>query len=141
MSDAISAQGTKLYVNFAGTSPATWVLIPEVKSIGGPSETADEIEVTHLGSTGGRREYIQGFKDADDCPVEMNYLPGNTIQAQYLALYDAGTVVGVKEEYPDGATNEYDMFLKGRQRGANVGDPLSVTAVMRITGDNVFVGS
>lgn len=147
MSFAISAQGTTFSVDFDGGSPASFTLIPEVRSISGPSETADEIDVTNLDSTGGRRENIQGFKDGDDIAVEMNYVPGSTggasatAQANFLAMYDSGIVGSYQIEYPDGATATADFWLRGRSRPVQVGEALVITATMRQTGPTTFVPS
>ncbi len=141
MSEAISAQGTTLEVAFSDGSPDDFSLIPEVRSIGGPSDKAEEIDVTHLGSTGGRREFIQGFKDSDDCAVEMNYVPANTIQSDFLDLYASGDKKGYKVTWPDGATLEFTAFIKGRGRPVQVGNAIVITATLRITGDIDFTPS
>lgn len=141
MSDAISAQNTKLYVGFANDSPVTWTLIPEVKVIGGPKETSSEIKVTHLGSTGGREEYIQGFRDTDVCAVNMNYIPGSDTQADFLALYDTGEVLPMRILWPDGAYDIFNAFMKGRAKGAQVGNVLERDCELRITGGTAFTGS
>ena len=142
MSEAISAQGTIFEVDLDGGSPAVYATrIREVRSIGGPSETSDEIDVTSLDSTGGRREYLQSFKDADDIPMEINYRPGDTDQAALLALYDTGVVAGGRITYPDLATYEFDFFVKGRSRPAQVGDALVITVTLRQTGAGVFTAS
>lgn len=141
MSDAISAQGTKISVAFNAGSPTDFTELPEVKSIPGPDETSDEIEVTHLGSVGGRREFIQSFRDTDDSEIEMNYVPGNAVQEDFLELFDTGAVRPYKVEYPDGATAIFDAFVKGRGRGATVGEALMIRATLRITGAVTFTGS
>jgi hypothetical protein len=141
MSEAISSQDTKLYVDLTGVSPAVYVLIPEVKSISGPSEKAEKTDVTHLNSPGRRREYIQSYLTSDDCTVVMNYVPGDATQAAFLALYDSGDIVSAKILYPDLSYNIFDMFVVGRSRPVSVGTAIEITAVMSITGDVNFTGS
>lgn len=134
MSEAISTQGTTLGFDADGASPYSFTLVPEVTNIGGPSETSDEIDVTNLDSTGGRREFIAGFKDGVDCPVECNYVAGSAAQQAFLALYDSATVARFRVTLPNTATIDFDAFMKGRERSFGVGEAVKINATLRITG-------
>lgn len=137
MSDAISAQGTTFGVANVG-SPAVFVLVSEVKNIPGPSETSDEIDVTHLTSLGGRREFIQGFKDTEDLVVDCNYVPSNTMQAQIRDDYSTGLVRIYQTTYPDSSTETFTAYVKGITSNANVGDAIPFTFTLRVTGAVVY---
>lgn len=140
MSDAISTQGTKI-LRAPASSPASFTEITEVRSIGGPTETSDELDVTHLMSTGGRREYIQSFRDSDDLVVEMNYVPGDAVQQLLRVDYETGTINTWKVEYPDGATAVFEGFVKGRSSPAAVGEVLVFNVTIRISGQVTYTPS
>jgi len=44
-------------------SGSAWVNMSEVVEIDGPKKSRDTIEVTHLGSTDGYKDYIGGLRD------------------------------------------------------------------------------
>ena len=66
-------------------------LVPEVVSIGAVGSQADTVDVTALDAPGGYSSEIVTIKRNNPIPVVMNYVPGNAIQAQFKAHFDAGT--------------------------------------------------
>ena len=133
MSEATSSQDTYISVGDAA-SPNTFTEIAEVKSIGGPNETSDEIDVTHLRSTGGYREFLQSFKDGGDLPCNCNFLPGNATHQQIRTLFESGAQRGWKISYPDGSTDEFVAYVKGVGRTAQVGNALEGSFTLRVIG-------
>jgi len=140
MSDGISSQGTYIMLG-SGASPQTFAEIPECSTIPGPAGTSDELDFTHLRSTGGYREYKQSFKDNDDMTLECNYIPGDATQAALRALYLSGDVTGFVKHYPDGSTDAFDAYVKSASSPAAVGDKLKFTVTLRVTGAPVFTSS
>jgi predicted secreted protein len=137
MSDAISTQGTKFY-RAPASSPASFSLVPECRVIPGPVQTSEEIEVTHLDSTGGRREYIQSFKDADDLNVESNYITGDAVQALIRGDYSSGAINTWKVENPDATTQTFEGFVKTLGETSAVGEAKPFNFTVRITGAVTF---
>lgn len=133
MAVGISTEGTKIEYS-ANVSPASYTEIPHVRSISGPSETSDELEFTHLRSLGGRREYIQSFRDSDDLTLEMNYLAGNAVQAALRDAYESGDTLIFKVTYPDNGTAIFNGFVKARTTPAAVAELLVFNIVVRISG-------
>lgn len=133
MAVGISAQGTMIEYS-ANVSPASFTEIPHVRSISGPSETSDELQFTHLKSLGGRREYIQSFRDSDDLTLEMNYLAGNAVQAALRDAYESGATLIFRVTYPDTGTAIFNGFVKARSTPAAVGDLLVFNVTVRISG-------
>lgn len=137
MSDAMSAQNT--YIS-KGTlsSPPSYTEIAEVKSIGGPNESAEEIDVTHLRSSGGYREFLQSFKDGGELPLTLNFLPINPTQDGQTGLradFASGTTYPWKITYPDGSYLTFDGWVKAiGQAGTEVGSPLELNVTIRVTG-------
>lgn len=54
-------------------SPVTWVTIANVRSINFTGRQADEIDFTHLLSTGSYREMRQGFKDGGSIALDVHF--------------------------------------------------------------------
>ncbi len=140
MSNAISAQGT-YFGTGDGASPEDFGELAEVVSIGGPNQTSEEIDVTHLRSMSGYREFIQSFKDSGELPLECNYVPGSLSQAAILAEFDTGTIKTRRIFYPDGATDTFSAYVKGITRGAVVGNKIPMNITFRLVGPVSMVGS
>ncbi len=142
-SDAISAQGT--YFGTLSDTPGSPIgdsdygELAEVVTIGGPNRTSEEIDVTHLRSVGGYREFIRGFKDGGELPMELNYVPGSISQAAILAEFESGVVRSRRLFYPDGATSTFNAFVKGSAQSANTGAKLPLNVTFRVVGPIDFV--
>lgn len=137
MSNATSSQG--VFIERGVGSPLVFSTIAEVTSINGPTDAAEEIDVTHLLSPNGYREFLQSFKDAGEVPLEMNFLPGDASQDELTGLrqaYVAGTVDTYRINYPSASkTCTFLAFVKTFPVSAQVGEKLSATATLRITGE------
>ncbi len=124
--------GTKLSYK-EGTSEA--VAIGKLTSIGQISQTADEIDITTLDSTGAYREYLQGFKDAGTLEVTGLYAPGDESQQSFNTLYQSGKTVKWTITFNDSSTLSFDGFVSGVSYG-----PIEVDGVpgfggtIRLTG-------
>jgi hypothetical protein len=134
-SEAISTQN--VYISRAtdgSPDSASFTELAEVKSIGGPSETADEKETTHLRSPGSYREYIQTFKDGGEIPMVLNFVPGNATQQQLRTDFTAGTITGWRITYPDTTTCTFSAYVKAVGVPVAVDAVLELNATLRITG-------
>lgn len=124
--------GTKLSYKDGQTAEVT---IGKLTSIGQISQTADEIDITTLDSTGAYREYLQGFKDAGTLEVTGLYAPGDTSQQSFNTLYQNGKTVEWKITFPDSSTLTFNGFVSGVNYG-----PIEVDGVpgfggtIRLTG-------
>lgn len=61
----VTSQGVSLEANS--------VAIANISSISGPTQSAGQIDVTALDTTGGYREFIAGFRDGGEVTFEFNY--------------------------------------------------------------------
>lgn len=124
--------GTKLSYKDGQTAEVT---IGKLTSIGQISQTADEIDITTLDSTGAYREYLQGFKDAGTLEVTGLYAPGDSSQQSFNTLYQSGKTVEWKITFPDASTLAFNGFVSGVSYG-----PIEVDGVpgfggtIRLTG-------
>ena len=85
-SQAFAAQGTTLTID--GTA------IAELKTIRGPAESANLIDVTSHDSPGSYREVIAGFLSGGEVSIEGNFLPGDDGQGVLHAALQGRTLEG-----------------------------------------------
>lgn len=77
-----------------GQSPEVFTAIANVVGFTGPAETMETVDITHLASTGGYREWLPHLKDGGEVSITMQYDPLAATQ---------GEVSGLKAKY-DGRT-------------------------------------
>lgn len=130
---AIIGIGTTVQIN-DGASPSSWFTLGEVTSITPPSDSIDQIDVTHMGSTGRTREFISGLSDPGDMSLEINWIPSNATDAYILAWKTAGTSRSTKITYPNGAIDTFDSFVLGYQKTLTPGEKLSATLSLKVAG-------
>ncbi|WP_080833206.1 phage tail tube protein [Cohnella massiliensis] len=74
--------------------------IGDLSSIGSPSITQEEIDVTTLDSEGGYREFIAGFKDPGEVAISGFFVPGDAGQAAFYDALETGEVQQFEIIYP-----------------------------------------
>jgi predicted secreted protein len=127
-----------------GNSPAVFVAVANCTSINLSGRDAEEIDFTTLDSTGGFREYRQGFKDGGTVALEIHFNPEEESHTDLLALWLAGTVVDFQIDY----TDAWPFVEQGRGYVQNPGDitvdvsnPIGGQATFRITGGTQIIGA
>lgn len=129
MAKATRALGTKLLKGEQAIGGLT--------SIGGIEITADEIDVTTLDSDGGYREFIGGFKDAGEVPIEGFFDSENEGQLAMETSLDEGLAEDYKITFPTTPAAEWDF--KAIVKNFKVGDVdvdgnIMFGATLRISG-------
>lgn len=127
------ALGTKLKID---KTPAP-VVVAGLTSIGGLELSADTIDVTTLDSDGGYREFIGGFKDGGEVPVEGYFDPTTGKgQKELYDLFESGAVQDFIIEFPAalGASWEFGGVVTGISTSADLEDPLSFSATIKVSG-------
>lgn len=110
MSNAVAGLGTSLKLG-DGASVETFAEIAEVASIGMSGMTREEIEVTHLGSLNGFREYLLSFKDVGEINVMLNYT--EAAWDDFFSLWDDGTINNFQIVFPDSTrTFEFAAYVR-----------------------------
>lgn len=130
--DVKRALGTKL--KKGKTAPTT---IAGLTSIGGLEQSADTIDVTTLDSAGGRREFIAGFKDSGEVAIEGYFIPGTGKgQSELYAAFESGETDDYSIEFPPEvkAKWEFKAIVTGFSTSADLEDPLSFSATLKVTG-------
>ncbi|MBU2685755.1 MAG: outer capsid protein Hoc [Gammaproteobacteria bacterium] len=96
-SNAVSGVGTKVYRGTGNSSSPVFEEIAEISRVSGPNMSKATIDVTHLGSTGGYREFIGSFRDGGQVTLEMNFT---------LAGYS-----DIKGDFDDDDLRDYKIVL------------------------------
>lgn len=133
MTAAVSAQGTLFKVDISGT----YTVIPEVIRGDTPGIRTETIDVTNHDSPQGVREKIAGFKDTDNCTLEGNFIPGNTVQEHLRTQQLASASLSFKFTVPGSTGNRVVTFLAVVDTfkvTANVGEQLRFTTVLAPSG-------
>jgi hypothetical protein len=142
--DLIMAQGSYLLLEATGSpeSPDTMEEIPRVESIDGGGATNEFADVTHLRSTGRRREWRPTFIDSGTLSFTMQYAPTSTVQARILALADSGERVALREIFEDGNGWDYQGYFQSAiKSGQTVGGKVVVNCVFKIDGVIDYTGA
>ena len=104
-------------------------------SVGEVTPDSEELDATTLDSTGGYREYLQGFKDSGECSLTGYLVAGDHGQVALRAGYASGDVGTVLITYPDGTTVGFNAYVKSYTMGAaDVDGIVGFAASLRISG-------
>jgi hypothetical protein len=142
MTEARIGWGGKLFLSTDNTE-ANLTQLAEVRSVGFPQDTTDEVEVTHLLSPNRRKEYIQGLIDGGEFNATFNYVPGSATDLLLTAAKELGTTRKCRIEVPDtSGTGSIDWnftfsaFVK-KYAPPNMEPNAAITAeaTFRVTGD------
>jgi len=108
MSLATLAKGTQLKAG-DGAASEVFTLIPEIRTITGPSMSADVIDVTSHDTPGGFRDKLQGLKDWGELSFEMWWVPTNVQQQQLHSDYVAGTQRNYQLVFPNAGNTTFSF--------------------------------
>lgn len=111
------------------------IVIGSLKSIGEISLEADELDSTCLDSPGGYKEYMQGFKDSGELPLEGYHDKDDTGQAKAQTEFDTGDNGYYWVTLSDGTVIAFKAYVKGYKAGAADADGIvGFGAVLKISG-------
>lgn len=121
------------------TDGVSFTPIPECKGVAVPEVEQEYPEVTNLDSPNGFREYIKGLKDAGEIEVPCGYTAEGfeqqlADQAEPDAIYYKVTL----KPQPDqtvGDEFQYRGFPTPRLAPGDIGEPIDMTIVIRVTGE------
>lgn len=129
-------------------SPVVFVTIGNARTISKSGSSADEIDFTHLNSTGGYRELRQGFKDGGTLGIEVHYDPTLASHIGTLGIlgyFESGTVFIWQIDF---AGAGWAKGLRGNGFVSNPGDldinvdgPITGNMTVRNTGPTSIVAS
>lgn len=110
--------------------------IANLSSIGSPSITQEEIDVTTLDSAGGYREFIAGFKDPGEVSISGFFEPTDAGQAALYAALESGDLQDFEIIYPAdlGASWSFQGVVTGYNVTTDVGEAVGFEATIRVSG-------
>lgn len=116
-------------ITFGGTP------IASLTSIGEVTPASEELDATTLDSSGGYREYIQGFKDSGEIALSGYLNKGDAGQKALRDNFATGTLAEVLITFPDASTVGCQAFVKAYSVGAAEVDGLvGFGATLRVSG-------
>lgn len=112
------------------------VAVGDLRSIGSPNITQDELDVTTLDSDGAYREFLPGFKDGGEVTVSGLFVPGDAGQAAMYAALDSGDVENITIIYPAklGASFTFPGYVSAYNVQAELEDAIQVEMTIRVAG-------
>lgn len=142
-----TGEGVRLMISNGASTPV-WTAIANVRSINPTGKQADEIDFTHLGSTGGYREFRQGFKDGGTVNVEFHFDPtaaSHVGSMGLLGLFNESTVFEFRINFVNAGWNfslEASGFVQNPgDIDINVDGPITGSATIRVTGPTELVAT
>lgn len=135
MSEALAAKGTLLKVGNAA-SPEVFTTLAEVVNISGPGLKAEALDVTHMSSTDGFREFVGGLIDGGEISLEVNFLPSNATHTGLSTDMYNRTLRNFKLTWPlSPAVNwSFSAIVTGYEPGAPVDGKLSANITLKLSG-------
>jgi predicted secreted protein len=120
----------------AGGTDGTEVFttVSEISSLTLSGSTQNEVEVTHMESTGGYREKIPTLKDPGNVDISFSYVPSNTVQKGLILDHGNGTKRNFRIILPDGSIWSFAAFVASFKFDANVDQKLGGSISLNVTG-------
>lgn len=110
--------------------------IGALTSIGEITPDSEELDATTLDSTGGYREFLQGFKDSGELTLSGYYDKADLGQQALITGYGTGDVDAVAITFPNSAGGAtFNAYVKSFTLGAaDVDGIVGFGATLRISG-------
>lgn len=96
----------------AGVTPKVFAEVGEAVSIQPPQPVRETVDVTHLASPNGTREFRGTLRDPGDAEVTFNFTEAAYAIASTLFLED--DVQEFEIEYPDGGNETFEGIVTGK---------------------------
>lgn len=135
MAASTGKTGRYVYLTIEG------VEVANVVGIGLDGRDAEEIDFTHLRSTGGFRELRQGFKDPGSINLTLHFDPTHATHSSATngieGLLNSGTEIDWAIVYTDAGwskTHSGVGFIKSNNINVTVDGPIEASATIRVSG-------
>jgi predicted secreted protein len=129
------ALGTALYCLPTYDDVGAITEVGALSSIGEISLDSDELDVTTLDSTGGYREFLQGFKDSGEVTLAGFHDSTEAGQGAMRTLYGSAATNYFWIMFPDRTVVAFTAYVKGYTAGAfEVDGAVGFGATLRVTG-------
>lgn len=117
-----------------GASSETFSALGEVTALSFGGSTRDMIDVTHLASTGGYREYIASFRDSGELTLELNY--DHDSHETMLGDFESSDSVNYQVVFADTSVSTFSLtgFVSSLGVTSNVGEQIKASCTIKVTG-------
>jgi predicted secreted protein len=139
---AVSAFGTLLKIG-DGASPESFVTIAELRTISGPSLSAETIDVTTHNTATPFRRHIAGLLDGGDVSFDINFIPTETTHG-----YGAGLLKDMTDRtrrnfqiiFPDTGTTTWLLpaIITAFAMSSDPADVLKASVTIKVAGPPTF---
>ncbi|RZJ01816.1 MAG: hypothetical protein EON90_02065 [Brevundimonas sp.] len=102
--------------SYLSTAPSTYSIVGEAVSIQPPQPVRETVDVTHLSSPDGTREFLGTLRDPGEAEVTFNFTDAAYEIVSDLFLEDDTQTF--KITYPDGATEVFSGIVTGKPSDA-----------------------
>lgn len=124
-----------------GGSPEAFAIVANVVNVDGPSEAMETVDVTHLQSTGGYREYLPHLKDGGEVSLTVHYDPTHSTHDGSTGLkakFDGRTLTNFKIDMSDQfASNNvltFAAYVTGLGKSIEVDNVIQMAVTLKVTG-------
>ena len=109
--------------------------IGSLTSIGEITPDSEELDATTLDSSGGYREFLQGFKDSGEVTLSGYYDKADAGQQELITGYGNGEAKAVVITFPNSGGATFQAYVKSFTLGAaDVDGIVGFGATLRISG-------
>lgn len=110
--------------------------IAAVKNITGPGISNDTIDTTHLTTTGQWRTFIGSLRDAGEVELDLVWDPTETSHEilEDVLIGNTATAFSIVWSDPGSTTWQFNALVTGLAPAAPLGEHLSASATLKITG-------
>jgi len=139
---AVVGFGTLVKIQ-GGVGGGAHATITDLLSVTGPGAERGTIDVTHMTSPGGWREFKGGLRDGGEVTFQINYLTSSATHAEILSELAADTG-STWEIYWSNITTTpvtFTAFVTGFEPGAEIDGALTASITLKVTGAVTWVGT
>lgn len=137
MSDAFWSYGSKLQAGDGASPTEAFTDVAEITKLTPPNLSRDAIEVTHLLSANGYREFIAGWRDGGEVSYEGNWLPLDGTQDYTTGLhssFNTDTVHNWRVVIPTVVRIDFSGFVTAHEPDLPLEDRGTISGKIKITG-------
>lgn len=143
MADGAIGYGAEFEVRDGTQTDSDFVSIGLITSITPPSDTVDQIEITHMQSPNRQKQFVAGLSDPGEMSLELNYMPGSPTDEFILAWRASGETRECRISYPTTASlvDTFPAFVSSYVPNIPANDRMSATLGLKVAGAPVRSGS
>lgn len=135
MSDAMIGYST--YFHISQDIGSSWIEMGEVFDITPPSDTVDQVDVTHMQSPNRRREFVSGLSDPGSASFEMNFVPGSASDLKIQEIRGTGEQVLCRITFPNSVTWQFTGQVESYEPAVPTEDKMTASVSFKVSGSTV----